>query len=685
MAKSSVATAYVQVVPTTEGLKNALSNQMLPDAQKAGDSAGQSAGLNFAKKMVGALAVAGIGKKITDTIKGAVDIGGALQQSMGGIEALYGDKVAKTMIDNANNAFKTVGISANEYMEQVTGFSAALINSVGGDTERAASLANQVMMDMGDNVNRFGTDMESVQNAISGLSRGNFTMLDNLKLGFAGNQQGMIDLINSSGVLEEKITSLDGIGFDTMLEAIHEVQGQLNVTGTTASEASSTLQGSFAAMSAAWENLQGAVATGEGVGKAVQDMVDTIPTYLGNLVPMIGNVITGLGSAIGPMLTELGGILLTQIQSFDFAGAATSIIDGIHNAINGDGFGQFVTMATDIITSLATGLGDALPTLIPAVIELITYIGTTLLEHLPEISLAAWDIIIGIAEGLINALPVLIEKLPEIINTILNAMADWAIGIMERAPELISALAAGLGNGLQALSDALPQIINTITNFLTGKFETLKSKGREMLNKIKDGIIAAAPNIREGATNLINTLAGAITGAYERVKNWGRGILSNVRSGISEGIGNIASIGRSIVDGIWSGISGALGWLKSLIRGWVGNVKDFIKSLFGIKSPSRWARDVIGAMIPAGIAVGIEANTEEVMNAMDGLQADVTAGIPSFTPEQGLDLSAPDATPGNTSINVSIYAHDGMSVDDLYTVFERRLTNAVLRREAAYA
>ena len=274
--------AYVQIMPSAKGIKGSIQKTLDPEAQTAGKSAGSK--LGSALKVGAVAAVAGLGVIIGK----AISEGGSLEQSIGGVETLF-KKHADVVQRHAANAYRTVGVSANEYMENVTSFSASLLQSMGGDTEEAAKVAHMAMVDMGDNANKMGTDMRDIQNAYQGFAKENYTMLDNLKLGYGGTKSEMERLLADA----QKLTGVkyDINNLDDVYMAIHAVQEELGITGTTALEAEETITGSFAAMQASFANLLGNIAIGADIDENLQSLAQTISTFLfGNLLPMLGNI-----------------------------------------------------------------------------------------------------------------------------------------------------------------------------------------------------------------------------------------------------------------------------------------------------------------------------------------------------------------------------------------------------------
>ena len=295
--------AYVQIMPSAKGISGMIKNAIAPEASAAGQSAGMTIGSSIASIATKVIAAAGIGKAFS----AAISEGANLQQSLGGIDTLFKDSAEKVK-GYANEAFRTAGLSANAYMENVTGFSASLLQSLGGDTAKAADVANMAMIDMSDNANKMGTSMDRIQDAYQGFAKQNYTMLDNLKLGYGGTKTEMERLLADA----EKLT---GVKYDInnladVYQAIHAIQGQLDITGTTAKEASSTFSGSFAAMKASAQNVLGKLALGENVMPALQGLLDTTSTFLfNNFIPMVSNIFSGLGLLLTEGLSKVASQL----------------------------------------------------------------------------------------------------------------------------------------------------------------------------------------------------------------------------------------------------------------------------------------------------------------------------------------------------------------------------------------
>lgn len=310
--------AYVQIMPSAKGISGSIQSALAPEATAAGNSAGSSIGSTLVKAATGIIAAAGIGKAFS----AAINEGAALQQSLGGIETLFKGSADKVKA-YANEAYRTTGLSANTYMENVTSFSASLLQSLGGDTNKAAEIANMAMVDMSDNANKMGTSMDRIQDAYQGFAKQNYTMLDNLKLGYGGTKTEMERLLADA-------TKLTGVKYDInnlsdVYQAIHAIQGKLDITGTTAKEAASTFSGSFSAMKAAAQNVLGKLALGEDIMPSLKALAETTSTFLfKNFIPMVGNILRGLPTVIGTVLKE-------GIAAIFGDGIAKSITDKIYD------------------------------------------------------------------------------------------------------------------------------------------------------------------------------------------------------------------------------------------------------------------------------------------------------------------------------------------------------------------
>ena len=482
--------AYVQIVPSAEGIQGKITEALGGEPAAAGDAAGQSLGAQLVGTLKNVIVAAGIGKIISDSI----NMGGALQQSLGGVETLFKDS-ADTVKEYAAQAYRTVGLSANDYMEQTTSFAASLLSSVSQDTQAAADLANMAMVDMADNANKMGTDMQDIQNAYQGFAKQNYTMLDNLKLGYGGTQAEMQRLLNDA-------TKISGVKYDLgnladMYSAIHIIQQEMDITGTTAKEAATTLTGSFAAMKAAAENVMGNWSTGADLTAPLQGLVETAQTFLvGNLLPMIGNVLAGIPELVYTLVPEIlqsGTQLVTSLAE----GFTQGIPDFLSNALPQllqfteelrANAGVFVDAGLNLITQLLNGLIAGLPDLIAYVPDIIINICGVINDNMPKILAQGVSIIVQLIAGLVQTVP--------------SLLANWK-KILEAVLSVISAI----------------NWLNIGKTILTGVANGVKSMGSSLLNAFKGGFSSALAWIKslpsqavQWGKNLIQSFINGLTG-----------------------------------------------------------------------------------------------------------------------------------------------------------------------------
>ena len=482
--------AYVQIVPSAQGIKSALTEMFDEETDGLGEQTGQSIGQELIGTLKKVIAAAGIGKIISDSI----NMGGALQQSLGGVETLFKDS-ADTVKEYAAQAYRTVGLSANDYMEQTTSFAASLLSSVSQDTNAAAQLANMAMVDMADNANKMGTDMQDIQNAYQGFAKQNYTMLDNLKLGYGGTQAEMQRLLNDA-------TKISGVKYDLgnladMYSAIHIIQQEMDITGTTAREAATTLTGSFAAMKAAAENVMGNWSTGADLTEPLQALADTAQTFLvDNLLPMIGNVLAGIPEIVYSLVPEL-------LQT------GTELLSSLAQGFT-EGIPEFFSTALPQLLAFTDQLRDNAASFVDAGLNLITQLLNGLIAGLPDLIAYVPDIIINIC-GIIN------DNMPKILGEGVAIIVQLVVGIVKAVPDLL----ANWKKILQAVLSVISAInwLNIGKNILTGVANGVKSMGTSMLNAFKGGFSSALAWIKslpsqavQWGKNLIQSFINGLTG-----------------------------------------------------------------------------------------------------------------------------------------------------------------------------
>ncbi len=520
-----LAKAYVQIVPSAEGIQGSISRIMGGEASSAGESAGTLLGTKLVGTLKKVIAAAGIGKMISDSL----NLGGALQQSIGGIETLFGaggrsiEEYAKsvgksvdavkdeyaslmqsqqTVFDNAAQAYRTVGLSANEYMEQTTSFAASLLSSVSKDTNAAAQLANMAMVDMADNANKMGTDMASIQNAYQGFAKQNYTMLDNLKLGYGGTQAEMQRLLTDAEKLSGVHYELGNLA--DMYSAIHIIQTDLDITGTTAKEAATTLTGSFAAMKAAAQNVLGDWSTGADLTAPMQALADTARTFLqGNLLPMIGNVLAGIPQLVYGLVPEVlqtGTELVSSLAAGFAQGIPAFLSTALPQLLSFTeelraNAGQFVDAGLNCITQLLNGLIAGLPQLIAYVPDIIINIAGIINDNMPKILAQGVSIIVQLIAGIIQAVPALLANWQKILQAILSVISaiNWlnigkniltsvANGVKSMGSSMLTAFKGGFSSALSWIKSLPSQAVKWGKNLIQSFIKGLTGKGNMVSN-----------------------------------------------------------------------------------------------------------------------------------------------------------------------------------------------------------
>ena len=454
----SLGQAYVQIVPSAQGISGSIQNLIKPEATKAGSVGGTA----LIGKMKGLIAGAAIGTTIVAGIKKSIGEGAALQQSMGGIETLFKGS-ADTVIKNAKQAYKTAGMSANEYMENVTSFSAGLIKSVGGDTEKAAKAADMAMVDMSDNANKMGTDIESIQNAYQGFAKKNYTMLDNLKLGYGGTKEEMQRLLEDAGKITGK--KYDMSNLNDVYEAIHVIQEEMDITGTTAEEASQTISGSFGSLKAAFSDFMGNLALGEDVGPAMQNLIDSAVTFLaGNLIPAIVNIMMSLPEAIGS-----GIMTASSYIPQDLTGAMQSGLDAISAKLP-----DYLNMGVAMVTNVCNGIIEHAPDILDAAGQAVTAFADFLAENNPKINEAAGELMANVGVALVKNLP--------------KIAIAWARFQMSMNKAILKIVPLGLKGGMQMLKAFGSGVVKAASPIIT--------KARSAMDKVTSPFKKAVEKIK---------------------------------------------------------------------------------------------------------------------------------------------------------------------------------------------
>lgn len=595
---------------------------------------------------VGTVAMGAATAGVVGLTKASVESYADYEQMVGGVQKLYGnmgmsledwaasqgksieearnewqflEQAQNEVMKNAENAYKTAGMSANKYMEIATSFSAALINSMDGDTMAAAEATDVAMRAISDNWNTFGGDLGMIQGAFQGFAKQNYTMLDNLKLGYGGTKQEMERLIDDANEYAESIgkaSNLSMENFGDIVKAIDLIQQKQNIAGTTAREASTTISGSLGMAKAAWENLVTGFANGNAdIDKLLNNLIDSVVGYtdemgehvngvIDNLLPVIETALVGVSQGIAkiaPVIAEKLPELITQIApplidaalqivdtlgqalmenvpqlldyandllgkladslaNFDFAGAASDLVSKMSDMFGGDNvLSEILSKGTEIISSLVSGIGQALPELLPAAMDIISNLANDLVEQIPTLISSAVDLVIGLAEGLTD---------PNTLSNLINS-----------AITLIMSLADGLIDALPKLIEAIPTIIENLVNAFTTNAPQLIVSGVELIVQLVVGLIKATPSLVKAVPQIIGALAAAFISLHGEVMKMGEGVVEKVKEGFKKL--DPKEWGKDLINSFVEGINSAISKVKNAVK----SVADTVKSYLHFSEP----------------------------------------------------------------------------------------------------
>lgn len=570
---------------------------------------------------VAAAAIAAIGAGVVALTKQAVQAYADYEQLVGGVETLFGaggqslQEYAKsvgktvseaedeygrlmtaqnTMLRNANNAYKTAGLTANEYMENVTSFSAAMISSLEGDTLAAANAADQALIDMSDNANKMGTDMQSIVDTYQSLAKGNFQMLDNLKLGYGGTKTEMERMIADANKVKEangEMADLSVDSFADITEAIHIIQTEMGITGTTAKEASSTISGSLGMVSASWGNLLTGIADDTAdFDQLIDNFVDSIGSAAENLIPRVATALSGIVKLVQKLLPQIPPLIQ-----------------------------QFLPVVVQGIMEVTAGIVEMLPSVVDTILQVLPMLITALIEMLPTLTEALADIITQIINALTEMLPTIIDAIIEVVPLLIDALIAAIPQLLQAAIQFLMAIVQALPTIIQRLLADLPKIIDTTVNFLINNMPAIIQGAVQLFM----GIIKAIPQI-------ISALAQNLPQ-----------IIKSIVNGLIKGIPQMIQAGKDLLSGLFKGLldpSKIWQAVKHLFNDIIGG----LKSLFGIHSPSTVMADIIGKNLALGIGVGFDKN-------IDGVNKRISKAMNFESPS--FNVTGAGATAGRT-VNV---------------------------------
>lgn len=679
---TEIAQAYVQLIPSARGITGKIQSILDPEASAAGQSAGQSLGSSLVGVMTKVITAAGIGKAFS----AAISEGAALQQSLGGIETLFKGSADKVK-GYANEAYKTTGLSANAYMENVTGFSASLLQSLGGDTNKAAETANMAMIDMSDNANKMGTSMESIQMAYQGFAKQNYTMLDNLKLGYGGTNQEMQRLLADA----EKLTGVkyDINNLSDVYNAIHAIQENLDITGTTAKEAASTFSGSFESMKAAAQNVLGKIAIGENVTPALQSLLETTKTFLfGNFLPMVGNILSGLGVVLTHGISDIASQLFGDAFGsavFDQLAHVTGIFETFFDMIFGsmdkeanfeildalgfseDAANQIINIADNIrvtFENIGSAIGDVLSIIGDFVGDLL---GIKDGEQGVNLLGFAFETLTGFlreASGIIKEITSFFKENQLAADLLKSAVVALGIGFpvakiatfvqglggLPGIFTIVQTAISGFATSAMAAISSIPLVgwiaaaVAALAWFFT-QTETGKAILQDFMSWLSETWSAIAPILTEvwngmveAATTAWNAMVEFVSPIIQSVVDFIKSVWDGISAWWSENQGLIQQTFETVWNAIQTVIQTVMPIIQSIIETAMNILAPFIETTWNnictvvttvwelIKIAIQTAMDVIGGIITAVMAV-INGDWETAWNAIKSVGESIWNGL----------------------------------------------------------
>lgn len=604
------------------------------------------------------------------------------EQLTGGVETLFKTSSDKVM-EYANNAYMTAGMASNEYMNTVTSFSASLLQGLGGNTAAAAEIANQAIIDMSDNANKMGTDISMIQSAYQGFAKQNYTMLDNLKLGYGGTASEMARLINDSGVLGDSIEvtaeTVNNVSFDKMIEAIHKVQGNLDITGTTSKEAASTIQGSISTMKAAWENfITGLADPEQDFDVLLGNLVSSIVTVGDNLIPRIQKMLPRLVEGVSQLAQNLVSYIPSAISSLlpAFTEGALSLVREFSTVLP-DILTTLMQSVPDIVSSLSDmantilsdlfnalpnvidTLSSSLPELIPSIVSVAATLFNSILTLLPQLAEIGLTLLVELVNGIANHIDAVTETITTVIVQLVSVLTnpDNLSSLLSAGLSILLALVNGVVAAIPQLIEQIPLIIANLIVAIQANLGTIISSGIDIIFALINGIADAVPELVAMIPELIIALVNGMLNNMDKIILTGVQIIVSLIVGLANSIPRIITyiptiissivntfksfdwgdIGKNIMEGLKDGLKNALSSVINAVKDIGSKISGKFKEMFGIASPSKLFK-TFGGYLDEGLAIGITANADKPIQATRKLSDTMTQAL-------SVDYTTPAAQP----------------------------------------
>ncbi|HEM2744583.1 TPA: phage tail protein [Streptococcus suis] len=620
---TDLGSAYVQIVPSAKGISGSISKLLGGEVDSAGRSAGSSLGASLVSALSGALAAAGIGKIIGSALSAGAD----LQQSFGGLDTIY-DGAQASAKRFASQAYKA-GISANTYAEQAVSMGASLKQALGGDSMKAINMANVAIMDMTDNAAKMGTDIGVIQQTYQSLARGNYAMLDNLKLGFGGTKAEMERLLTTADGLPSAMgRKFDISNYADVVEAIHLVQESMGLSGVAAAEAQNTYYGSLAAMKAATSNFLADLSLGEDIEPSLVELMETASTFLfGNFIPMVGNIFKGLPSAIGTFIAEASPLVAQQFQGL-FSSLGMSVdLSPITSKFQG-----ILTAFQPVMAGLQTSFGQ-LPGFFSAIGAAVGPVITTIMDGIARMDFSGFQSLIS---AILPALQAGFQTFMSIVSPAIDSVVQSFVSMWNAAQPLITILSGALMPVFQILGSFLGGVLKGVLSGVSFAFDALKV-AIEFLTPVVDFLVQAL-NFVQPVLSTIAEWVGVAIGMFGNLGTAGQGLSAFIKSAwtnIQSAIQTAGNIIRTVID-----------WIKLAFSG-AGNAVGVLKNVFslawmGIQDAIQVAKGIIDGVISGikGAFTSFQSVVSSVGSAVGGIISNITSTITGLA---NIDISGAGA------------------------------------------